>query len=399
MQNRWTNDYFPVSFTDPVSGKVTEFGILKTCAWLKTMWDAGHVAFVANVFGSKSRDHDHATHVMDLGDTTASKVKEGSGWGGRLAFAAGGNVLGLASGAKDFAFGPDHSDPTNLDKRSDVDLIVASNMRDFGMFDVTRGQANQSRNGYVTRSLRSYFAGKRATISPTSAFARFFATEKKIRDFGDQVTARLASIPQPVDLQDHIENTDYGFYLGLQMRNLHDALYCADILNLRVAAMEFNGWDTHRDQRNEMDGKLEALLGDRIEDRNGNAVQLGAMKLLYDNLSSSARANLVFVLEGEFGRQLRSNGDGGTDHGVGNLVILIGDPVRGGVYGDMFPESEVAIVNNPRNGDPDIKGLTAIDWVYGRACDWVSLGSKARVFPSFASKPIETGLNLNNLLV
>ena len=80
------------------------------------------------------------------------------------------------------------------------------------------------------------------------------------------------------------------------------------------------------------------------------------------------------------------------------LGILIGNSVNGGVYGTMFPQREVDILAQPnRYYNPDIQGLTAIDHVFGRACDWVSAGSKAAVFPQFTSKPIETGLNLTGL--
>jgi uncharacterized protein (DUF1501 family) len=173
----------------------------------------------------------------------------------------------------------------------------------------------------------------------------------------------------------------------MQLRNLHDALACSDIVNLRVASMEFNGWDSHDNQRDEIEGKLEALFGDGQ-----------GLDLLYRNLSASAQQNLVFVLDGEFGRQIRSNGGNGTDHGEGNYIILIGNSVNGGVYGTMFPQREVDILAQPnRYYNPDIQGLTAIDHAFGRACDWVSPGSKSAVFPQFASKPIETGLNLTGL--
>jgi uncharacterized protein (DUF1501 family) len=382
LNTRWTNDFFPVS-----SG-ATQFGILRRCGWLKTMWDQGNVAFISNVFGSDSRDHDQATTVMELGDTTAPKSAFGSGWGGRLAYAARGNVLSVSGYPRAFSFGPDPAAPADLKRNSDQNVIIASNMRDYGLYDAARGIASVSTNQRVARALRSYYAGKRSTIADSSPFARFFDTEEKIRSFGDQIEARLASFPQPADLQSWIENSPYGWYLGMQLRNLHDALACSDIVNLRVTSMEFNGWDSHDNQRNEIEGKLEALFGDGQ-----------GLDLLYRNLSASAQQNLVFVLDGEFGRQIRSNGGNGTDHGEGNYIILVGNSVNGGVYGTMFPQREVDVLAQPnRYYNPDIQGLTAIDHAFGRTCDWVSPGSKSAVFPQFASKPIETGLNLAGLL-
>ncbi len=38
----------------------------------------------------------------------------------------------------------------------------------------------------------------------------------------------------------------------------------------------------------------------------------------------------------EFGRTMHENGNGGTDHGHGNVMWVMGGPVKGGkVYGTM----------------------------------------------------------------
>jgi len=47
----------------------------------------------------------------------------------------------------------------------------------------------------------------------------------------------------------------------------------------------------------------------------------------------SAYEGTVLVLYTEFGRQLKENGSTGTDHGNGNIMLVIGQPVTGGLYG------------------------------------------------------------------
>jgi len=371
---------YATGFKQYTSNGIT-FGMLNKCGWLQSMYEAGKVALVANVFGSDSRDHDHATKVMDFGDMTIPKTYMGSGWGGRLAYAANGNVLALSGYPRPFSYGPDPAQPTALNKFSDERVVITSNMRDFGLHESGPNNPNVGNDGRIARALRGYYEAKRGSVAAGSTYSKFFETERKLRLFGDQVQARLASFPQPADLQTWMEADHW--YLGMQLRNLHDALACSDIVNLRVASMEYGGWDTHDNQFVEIEGRLEELFG----------VGQG-LDLLYRNLWQSAQDNLVIVLNGEFGRQFRANADSGTDHGEGNLTIIIGNKVKGGVYGTMFPQTEVDILKQPNKyWSPDIKGLTGIDHVFGRACDWVSQGSKATVFPAFSTKPIEPLLN------
>ena len=42
---------------------------------------------------------------------------------------------------------------------------------------------------------------------------------------------------------------------------------------------------------------------------------------------------MVVVVQSEFGRRLRENANRGTDHGSANPILLLGDRVRGGLYG------------------------------------------------------------------
>ena len=46
-------------------------------------------------------------------------------------------------------------------------------------------------------------------------------------------------------------------------------------------------------------------------------------------------ADIVVVTMSEFGRTAQENGNAGTDHGHGDVMMVLGGPVRGGkVYGD-----------------------------------------------------------------
>ena len=115
--------------------------------------------------------------------------------------------------------------------------------------------------------------------------------------------------------------------------------------SIRVAFLALGGWDTHVNQ-----GGAQGQLA-------------GHLKPLADGLSSFARAlgpdyqDTVVVVISEFGRTMKENGNGGTDHGHGNVMWIMGGPVRGGkihgrwpglATGDLYQERDLAIATDFR---------------------------------------------------
>jgi uncharacterized protein (DUF1501 family) len=86
----------------------------------------------------------------------------------------------------------------------------------------------------------------------------------------------------------------------------------------RLALLENFGWDTHADQGNET-GRLAAALA-------GLADGLVALSIA---LGDAWRDTAVLVAT-EFGRSVRMNSMGGTDHGGASAAFLIGGAVSGG---------------------------------------------------------------------
>ncbi len=86
-------------------------------------------------------------------------------------------------------------------------------------------------------------------------------------------------------------------------------------LGLRVATVDFGGWDTHEGQADAFAGQAAALSG--------------ALMAFWRDLGPiAARTNVVVM--SEFGRRLRANTSAGTDHGFGNAMMVLGGNVRGG---------------------------------------------------------------------
>jgi uncharacterized protein (DUF1501 family) len=91
----------------------------------------------------------------------------------------------------------------------------------------------------------------------------------------------------------------------------------------QLAFTAVGGWDTHVNQgaaRGQLANRL-ASLGEGLD-----ALSAGL---------GDAYKDTVIVVVSEFGRTLRQNGNGGTDHGRGNVMWLMGGPIAGGqVLGD-----------------------------------------------------------------
>lgn len=88
----------------------------------------------------------------------------------------------------------------------------------------------------------------------------------------------------------------------------------------RIAAFSIGGWDTHLKQHNTLRKALGQLQS--------------ALVTLKAELGPVWQETAVVCMT-EFGRTVRENGSGGTDHGTGGAMVLAGGAVRGGkVYGD-----------------------------------------------------------------
>ena len=98
----------------------------------------------------------------------------------------------------------------------------------------------------------------------------------------------------------------------------------------------------------------------------------------YDDLKEhNASENVVLLVFTEFGRRVHDNGSG-TDHGAGGVSFVVGDSVKGGLYGE-YPSLELGKLNE---GDlqfnNDFRGL------YSTLLEkWMGLDAKPIVAGSF----------------
>jgi uncharacterized protein (DUF1501 family) len=86
----------------------------------------------------------------------------------------------------------------------------------------------------------------------------------------------------------------------------------------RIAALAFDGWDTHANEGGPV-GRLATLLSG-----------LDGVLAEFETGLGERWRDTVIVVATEFGRTARINGTDGTDHGTGTVALLAGGAVKGG---------------------------------------------------------------------
>ena len=145
-------------------------------------------------------------------------------------------------------------------------------------------------------------------------------------------------------------------------------------LGVEVAFADVGGWDTHNNQGGAT-GQLANRLGDFAS----------AIAALTTDLGDRME-DVVILTMSEFGRTVRQNGTGGTDHGHGGAMFAIGGAVRGGkVYG-KWPGLEPEQLHEGR----DLALTTDMRAVFAEIASRHLGASKLdRIFPGYEGKTLE----------
>ncbi len=170
-----------------------------------------------------------------------------------------------------------------------------------------------------------------------------------------------------------------GGGLPAQMRNVARGaakLMAADD-GPRIAALAFDGWDTHANEGGPV-GRLANLLSGLD----------GAFAEFESGLGAHWRDTVVVVAT-EFGRTARINGTEGTDHGTGTVALLAGGALNGGRVIADWPTLKPASLYEGRDLAPTTD-LRAV--IKGVLSDHLGIGERVlaqAVFPgSAAVKPM-----------
>jgi len=388
-QQMFDNEYLLA--TDPHTG--LEFGIHNQAAWLHGQFTNGRLAVVANAYCGRNRRHDQSILNADAGEPDLAALNfDRDGWGGRLVEQLGGvrNTVELSNSVTTFNKGSVQGDRL-------ARVVHAQDMRSLALPE-SNPQAPASRRSILARALRAYYEARGPEVEASKPgnwpYQTFFQHEAALRNFAAVVDEKLATCsPLPDELLElQLSNPEFA----QQARNLFDVCQVPSELGLGVVSMSYGGWDTHDNEA--------AEIGANLADVFGSGGGLDTALTAIDSLpvaETPASEQLAFYVVSDFGRQLVANGTTGTDHGSGTYAMLLGHAVRGGVYGEMFPQRE----SRP-DGDgqvpletpgADIEGLTSTDRILTQAADWVGGGLGALVFPNSAQGGLEPGVQLENL--
>ena len=306
---------------------------------LKPLWDSGQLGII-HACGSPdgNRSHFEAQDSMESG--TPGRTTE-DGWLNRALpplTAETSSVRAVAIGAKM---------PRTM--RGDRGAIAVSDLQQFRV-----------RNDAATSILESMYAKADAPLMAAQG-KRTFDALKTIESIN-----RTPYTPAM--------GTQYFGEFGVGLRQIARLIKAG--VGVEAAFAEIGGWDHHSNEN----GQLPPLL-----------TQFGNSLAAFAKDMGDRMEDIVLVTMSEFGRTAAENGDNGTDHGHGDVMFVLGGPVRGGkVYG-KWPGLEKEQLYEGR----DLAVTTDFRAVLGELLTG-HLGTKdlAPVFPGFQA-PEPMGLLRN----
>jgi uncharacterized protein (DUF1501 family) len=274
-----------------------DFGLNHNLGGIKKLWDGGKVAIVQGVgYPNPTFSHFESIRIWETGDPTRRQV---DGWLGRTlatSYDSNGHPLtGCACGATDV--------PGAL-RDLQATMTVIQNQKTFGF---TGGSEVEAAVGALYKGTPGIYGAlfdtAIATATETMATLRTSsASYQPMADYSDNVKLVYSSKNQ---LAAALQLAAELIVTGTGVKLLHVTL---------------GGFDTHYTELNRHDdlmGYLDSAVG-----------------AFYQDLSAHGMADKVLIATwSEFGRRPKENASGGTDHGAAAPLLLIGDPVKGGLYG------------------------------------------------------------------
>ncbi len=284
-------------------------GLNPSLKGIKALWDQGKVAIVEGVgYPNPSYSHFQSIRVWEFADPSMANVE---GWLGEY-LAKNYDPQGhpLAACALGQA-----SVPAELRGPTSSVTVVQSAKG----FQVQGGPA------------RADTAQKLYTQAPPP-YGVLFDTAMSSANAAIQALSRAQSRYQPAAVYDQKQKLVYAAKNNLaQSLELASELITTDV-GVKVVHVTLGGFDTHTIEEKRHDDLLAAV------DQ--------AVSAFFADLTARGHADRVVMMSwSEFGRRVKENASLGTDHGAAAPMFVIGNLVKGGLYG------EPANLSNLDNGN------------------------------------------------
>ena len=274
------------------------WGLHQSLKGIKSLYDDGKVAVIQGVgYPKPSFSHFDSIRVWETGDPTR---KQQNGWLGKTIEknydSAGHPLIGCATGTT--------SVPGAL-RDLQATLTVINDQSSFKF---------QGNSDNVDKVMGTLYTG-----TPGIYGALFDTAMSTVRDTVAQLKTSAAKY---VPKGNYSDNQKLVFSSKNQ---LAAALQLAAELivtgtGVKVLHVTLGGFDTHYTES----ARHAALMG----------YLDSAVSAFHADLTAYGMADRVMIATwSEFGRRPQENASGGTDHGTAAPVIIIGDPVKGGLYG------------------------------------------------------------------
>jgi uncharacterized protein (DUF1501 family) len=290
---------------------------------LKSLYDAGNVGIVLGVgYPNQNLSHFFATDIWQTANTTGA----GSGWLGRyadqkLVGQSGLSAVSIGGGGLPKAFYANSVVVPSIAPAGGADPFANYTFQTDPRYT---GDRNNQINTFKANSTRSFPAGSFADAIADAGFG----AEEGAAQLRTAVQAYTPGATYPTGNQPSA--TAVNFALALKMV----AQIITTIPDANLLYVQLGGFDHHSQEigtaadnfRDKTKGALATLL---------KAFSLG-VKTFYDDLAAHGLAdNVVMLGWSEFGRRPNENASVGTDHGTIEPLIVIGNAVNGGVYGQQ----------------------------------------------------------------
>jgi uncharacterized protein (DUF1501 family) len=286
-----------------------EFGLHPALSHIKQLYDEGKVAITLGV-GYPNPNLSHFAS-MDIWHTADIAGLAGSGWLGRYADIALIGETGLSAAALGFG----------LPKSFYAQQVVIPNIFDLDLYRFITDPVYPDDH---TNQLNTFNNVASRGFSSDTFLGSITSTAFESVNGAEQVQAAVASYDSSVV---YPENNPLA--LGFKMV----AQLLTTIPAARLFYVQLHGFDTHSSQIGSRDNQASKHTGDHARLLRWFSE---AVRLFYDDLSEHGLADQVLMMQwSEFGRRPEENASLGTDHGTAAPMLIIGNPVRGGIYGEQ----------------------------------------------------------------